>query len=511
MNDTNCSSISAVLAEAPLVLALDVGTSSVRAIVFDRLGRAVEGLAARRPHAVTVRRDGTQETDADSLLELLFECIDEVCERAAERMADVAGVAACTFVSNLLGVDAYGQACTPLMTYADTRPTADAAALRRTMDETAVHNRTGCLFHPSYLPARFTWMQRTRPEWLAAAARWMSLGEYWEQKLFGRARASYSVASWSGLLNRASLDWDGALLSALPLRREQLSALCDVDEALRGLRPTFARRWPALAQVPWYPAVGDGAAANTGDLCVGPGRIAVTIGTSSAVRTVLLLAGPAAPAGEKPEVPAGLWCYRIDRERELLGGALSEGGGVFAWLRRTLELEVVENLEHELALIAPDSHGLTFLPLLSGERSPGWRGDLRGALHGLSMATTPTEIARAALEGIAYRIGQVYQRLRPVLSAQPLVVLNGGAVLQSPAWIQIITDVLDTPLRVSLVKETSARGAGLLALRSLGALPDFESAPDCLGRVYEPDPARHAIYAGAMRRQDELYSQVSET
>jgi gluconokinase len=102
MNEIHSSSVSASLAVSPLVLALDVGTSSVRAMLFDRLRRALEGVAARRPHAVTVRRDGTNETDADRLLEQLFEC-----------------------------VDANGQPCTPLMTYADTRPTADAAGTAR--------------------------------------------------------------------------------------------------------------------------------------------------------------------------------------------------------------------------------------------------------------------------------------------------------------------------------------------------------------------------------------------
>ena len=329
----------------------------------------------------------------------------------------------------------------------------------------------------------------------------MSFGEYLAFKFFGETRVSYSVASWSGLFNRLRLDWDDELLAALPITRHQLSPLCDVDAALCGLLPGFARRWPTLAHIRWFPAVGDGASANVGVGCLSPARVAVTVGTSSAVRVAL--------TESVPQIPNGLWCYRIDHERLLLGGALSEGGSVFAWLRRTLDLDSVGHLEAELAEMRPDAHGLTFLPLLAGERSPGWRGDLRGALHGISLTTTSLEIVRAALEGVAYRIGWVYQLLGRTLAAQPQVIVNGGAVLQSSTWIQIIADVLGVSVTVSQVKEASARGTALLALHCLGHLPSLAAAPDWAGRVYTPDLARHAIYDRAMARQQELYKQLS--
>lgn len=500
MDPALSASVSAGGAEAPLILALDVGTSSTRAMLFDSLGRSVEGLAARRPYLVQVRRDGTVESEVEEVLTLLFECIDEALERAGSLAEKISAVSACTYVSNLVGIDSYGQPVTPVILYSDTRPAPDVAALKLRLDESAVHQRTGCQFHPSYLPARFVWMAREKPEWLQASARWMTLGEFAMLKLFGQARVSYSVASWSGLLNRLKLDWDDELLAVLPLRREQLSPLSPLSEPWRGLRPAFARRWPALADIPWFPAVGDGAAANAGDRCVTPRRVAVTVGTSSAVRAMT--------PDPVEQVPAGLWCYRLDRTRSLLGGALSEGGGVFAWLRRTLEMDAIDHLEEELARIPPDGHGLTFLPLLAGERSPGWRGDLRGAVHGLSLATTPVEITRAALEGMAYRLGQVYRLLAHVVEPNPTIVLNGGAVLQSPVWIQIIADVLGLPVRVSRVKEASARGAALLALRGLGLLAHLEDAPDFLGEQYPPDPARHQVYLAAMARQEDLYHQV---
>lgn len=494
------STIAPNRAEAPIIIAIDLGTSSVRAVLFDRLGRAVEGLAVRQTHEFHTTAEGASEADADALLELVWGCIDGVLAQAGRLAPHIAGVAACTFVSNVLGVDETGRAVTPITTYADTRAAGEVAGLRAEFDEKEVHDRTGCPFHPSYLPARFRWLARAQTDLFRRVAHWLSIGEYLEFKLFGQAAVSYSVASWTGLLDRHRLTWDEPLLAALPVSREQLSPLTDVNCPRRGLRPEFAARWPALRDVPWFPAVGDGAVANVGSGCVSPARVALTVGTSSAMRVVT--------DGAVPHVPPGLWCYRVDGRRSLPGGALSEGGNVFAWMRETLRLGDVAEVEQALAAMEPDIHGLTVLPFLAGERSPGWAGHARATIHGLSLATTPLEILRAGLEAVAYRIALVFDLLRPLLPGDPQVVASGGALLSSPAWLQIMADVLGRPVAVSQVEEASARGAALLALEALGVLSDLSEAPAFIGAVYEPDAGRHTRYREAVERQRGLYEKL---
>ena len=138
--------------------------------------------------------------------------------------------------------------------------------------------------------------------------------------------------------------------------------------------------------MPWYPAVGDGAAGNIGSDCTDPGRIALNVGTSAALRVVT-------DTARRP--PRGLWRYRIDRRRALVGGATSEGGNVYAWCRHVLRLPDDDALERELAARLPDDHGLTVLPFLAGERAPGWRGNRRAAIAGLSLDTTAVDILHA--------------------------------------------------------------------------------------------------------------------
>ncbi len=490
--------------EGPLILGLDIGTSSVRALLFDGVGRAVPSVMARRSYELHTTMEGAAEADPDELLDCTWACIDELLDRAGFLSEGISGVAACTFVSNVLGVDAAGRAVTPLMTYADTRSADQADQLRQQLDELAVHQRTGCLFHSSYLPAQLRWLAHTRPEVFEDAVRWMSIGEYMEGRLFptghGNRRetaVSYSVASWTGLLNRRTLAWDGPLLEVLPIDVEQLSALVDVDEPRRGLRHPFAGRWPALRDVPWFPAVGDGAAANIGSGCVTPDTVALTMGSTTAVRIVT--------ADKVGYVPRGLFCYRVDRQRSLPGGALSEGGNVFAWMRKTLGMSDRRNLDASLAGMEPDGHGLTILPFLAGERSPGWAGDARATVHGLTLATTPLDILRAAMEAVAYRIAAVFERLGPLLPDDLQIVASGGALLSSPVWLQIVADVLGQPVVPSRVGEASARGAALLALEALGALGDLREVPPPVGELVAPDRGRHAKYRRAMERQTALY------
>ncbi len=487
-------------AEAPFVLALDIGTSSTRAMLFDRLGRTIAGIDARQANVIEISLAGAFETNPDVLLEKTWLCIDEALQKAGPLGEKIGGVCCCTFVSNVMGSDAAGKAITPLVLYGDTRAAKQADALRAKLDEEYFHQRTGTRFHSSYLPARFLWWQQEQPQEFAQVRHWISLGEYLLLKLFGDPAVSFSVASWTGMLNRVSLEWDEELLQHLPVRREQLSPLVDADHAWRGLKGAYASRWPALANVPWFPAIGDGAAANLGSGCASPERVAISMGTSSAVRTVITV--PDFP------LPPGLWCYRVDRRRSLLGGAMTEGGSVYAWFHKILNLSNIPDLEAALAKMKPAGSGLAMLPLISGERSPGWVSDARGILMGLSIANTPLELLRAGMEGVACRIALVYQLLRPALPRDPMVIASGGAIQSSPAWQQILADALNRPLRLSSVPETSTRGAVLLALEALGAVKDLNQLPDFSRMAAEPVAAHHARYQEVMAQQREMYQKL---
>lgn len=482
-------------AEAPLALAIDVGSSSVRAMLFDRLGRDVEGLKAQLPYAMRTSADGGVEADAEELLALAGRAVDELLALAGALGERIGCVGLSCFWHSLVGVGEGGEALTPVYTWADTRSAAAAERLRRTLDEASMHRRTGAMLHPSYLPAKLVWLYNADRAAFCRTRWWMSFAELLYLRLFGRTTASLSMASGTGLFDQNKRVWDEQMVGALPIHLDDLSAIS--DEPLSGLSGPYAARWPALAAVPWFPGLGDGACSNVGCGCTDPERIALMVGTSGAMRVVY--------EDDKIQIPRGLWTYRLDGRRFVVGGALSEGGGLFAWLTDLLRVDLGPELDGALASAGPDAHGLTMLPFVAGERSPGWATHARAAIVGMSLNTRPADIVRAALEAVAYRFTLIAEQLPVFVPDDAEVIASGGALLHSPVWVQIMADVLNRPVRLSGEEEASSRGAALVALEATGTIPGLASVPAEMGRLFEPDPERHERYLRAIDRQRALY------
>lgn len=426
------------------MLALDVGTSSARALVYDERCEPVPGAARQERYTSTRGHSGRLgEFDADELLAVVRDASEAARSEAG---VDIDAVAISCFWHSLVALDGRGRALTPVLTWRHLDTTADLA-----LDADAVHARTGCPLHPSFWPLKIAGLRArgVRP------ARYASFSD-----LLTGGRTSLSMASGTGLLG---LDgrWDAELLTALDVDEEQLPELA--DELV----------------------LGDGAAANVGSGAIGRARAALTIGTSGALRTVH------EPSRPRP----GLFLYRLDGERVCEGGAISDGGNLLDWLARLLGSAATTGLA------ADPPAELDFLTLLGGERSPGWDASRRGAVAGLSFATSPRDLIRAALDGVAYGLAEILERMPEVEE----LVGSGGALRDDPDWAQILADVLERPLTLSAVDEASARGAAAVALERLGATPP---PPPPLGRTFEPRPERFNAHRAARERRRELYRRL---
>ncbi len=490
----------AAAAGGPLVLSIDVGSSSVRAAAYQADGSPAPDSAARAPSRFDTTPDGGVEIDAIVLRDRTAAAVNGALRRLGRRASAIRAVGTSVFASSVLGLDARGEPLTPVFTYADTRNAPDAARLRREWDAPAAYDRTGTPIHASYLPARMRWLRRTRPQEFRAAARWVTFGEYLFEQLFGRpCGLGLSLAAWSGMLNRRELDWDAATLQALELAPASLGVIDPEGAPVQGLARPWRARWPALARVPWCLPLGDGFCSNLGTAGPGAGAIVVNVGTSAAVRA--LVPGPA------PAVPPGLWEYRVDRARSLLGGAESNGGIVAVWLRQVLQGLDAGGLDHAVADLPADGHGLTVLPFLAGERSPGWDDAARATIHGLRLDTRPPELLLAGLEAVAFRLAAIYDLLAPEIGPRPRVHVSGGA-LRSMRWTSILADALGRPVVRSQVDEPTSRGAALWAWQTIaGANTAAWTANG--GRRVDPDPQRQQIYQAARQRQARLYKRLS--
>lgn len=412
------------------VIALDVGSSSVRAVAYDEEGVAEPGDA----HAAY------DDLDADRLV--------DACRAVLAQVGEGDLVAVSAFWHSLVALDDRERPLTQVLTWRETL----GAPTPPDLDPDDYHRRTGCFVHPAYWPAKIARLHDSG----LRAARYVSFADYLLLKLTGELATSVSTASGTGVFDPNRLDWDDGVLEALGLMRGQVPQIADA--------PVHGVALP----------LGDGACSNVGAGCVTRTRAALMVGTSGALRVVY--------QADRVEPRRGLFLYRLDGRRFCEGGAISDGGNLWAWLQRTLrEVDAAELAERPAA-----AHGLTFLPFLGGERSLGWDPNRRGLVTGLSFATTPLDVAQAALEGVAYRFADILEALGGVEE----VVATGGALLSNPAWTQIVADALGRPLHVSAVAEASARGAAMAALDRL----DLGAPVD---HVVEPRREREAIHAAA--------------
>jgi gluconokinase len=437
------------------VLALDVGSSSTRACPYDERGREA-GSAARQPYSARTDRQGAAELDADDLV--------RACESVLREAGGHDALAISCFWHSLLLLDSRDRPLTQVLLWQDRRAAAHAGELATQLDPAAVHARTGCFLHPSYWPAKLAWLRDEGQ--LDAAARIVSFADYLFLRLTGELRTTLSTASGSGLLDLRARAWDRELLDTLGIDEQLLPPIGDEPAGTI------------------YPPTADGACSNLGAGCTTRDRAALMVGTSGALRVLY--------EGE-PDPRPGLFCYLLDERRVLDGGAVSDGGNLYAWLEQTLRIESPEPRE-------PDGHGLTFLPLLGGERSPGWNPRATGAIAGLTFDADPADLRQAALEGAAYRLAEIADALPEARE----IVATGHALLENPWWAQVCADVFGRPVTASGVAEGSSRGAAVYVLERLGA--EADAAP--LGRVREPDRQRTEIYAAARERQRELYRRL---
>lgn len=486
--------------QSAAVLAVDIGTSGVRAALFDERGQEIPDAAVRIGRVATNLVE-LSTVDAEELFAVVAATIDQLLSLPAAFGIKVKYFAISCFWHSLLGVDVNGDAATPVFGWSETRAATAAQSLREQLSETEIHARTGCRFHSSYWPAKLLWLRKDRAAAFREIKQWHCFSSYLTLRLFADADISVSLASGTGLMNQKHCEWDFELLKALQIAPESLPNIASTEFSQQPLQPEYAERWPQLVEARLFYPVADGAANNIGAGCSTPDRLALMIGTSGAMRIVQ----EDAPAGA---LPKELWSYRVDRSRIVIGGALSDGGGLYHRLKDLLlPGEEGSSVLEQLEQLEPDTHGLTILPFWSGERSPGWALNASGGIYGLTHQTTNIEILRAAMEAVAYRFVLIFQALKP-FTRGATITATGNALHSSRVWLQILADALNSPIRLSDTPEASTRGAALLALEAAGKIQNINDADYEMGEIVEPDTSRHARYLEGLARQQKLYQAV---
>lgn len=481
------------------MIGLDLGTTNCKAVLLDAEGRV--HAKASDTYQLQIPHPGWAEHDVNNVWRAACRVLAEVAE-TAPRGVPLQGICISGAMHSLFPVaDDAGTPLAKAMTWADARATSVYRGLISDTDTHALYRRTGCPVHSTYHLQRLRWWQRLEPEMTQRAHLWVGLKDWVLHALTGVWATDLTLASTTGLLNLRTLTWDTGVLRLAEVLPDQLPALVSPSAVVGGLSEQAAAATRLPAGLPVIAGGSDGAMASLGTGLATPGQMVITVGTSGAVRKIV--AEPWFDPGERT------FCYLLDDRQPqpggeqtlwFIGGAINNGGLALQWVREKLYPELMgsagfDQLAADAESVAPGAEGVFMLPYFAGERSPHWAPKDKGMLYGLGMQHTRVHIARAAMEGVANCLADVWDAMYGSEPTSDEAVRLTGGITRTPLWAQIVADMLGVPLMALEVADTSATGAALTGMRGLGLIR-LDQVPRTVetGRVYAPDARRHEFY-----------------
>lgn len=485
-----------------VVLGVDLGTTSTKAVAYDVSGAEVASASAGYP--LDEPHPGWAEQDPALILEAVLTSVRDV---VSEVDGPVAGLSFSSAMHTLIGLDADGVPLTPSLSWADSRSAAQAERLRATPGGLALHRRTGTPVHPMAPLPKLMWFREQEPKLHERVAHWVGIKDYVLSRMCDALVTDHSLASGTGLMDIATLTWDSEALQLAGITAEQLPELVPTTTVLSGLSTSVAARLGLPASTPVVVGAGDGPLANLGLGAVDPGVAACSIGTSGALRVMV----------EKPAVDplGGVFCYALTEHRWVVGGAINNGGIVLDWAGSALAPDIGTDPAALLELagrVPAGCGGLIMLPYLLSERAPHWSALPRGAYIGLTREHRREHLIRAAIEGICQQLALVLQSMRAAGNEVRSIRATGGFA-RSPLWRQILADTLGMDVQFPAGHEGSGFGAALLGMQALGLVDSIDVAAD-LVRIEDtvrPDAAAAAVYASLRPVFAELYDALLPT
>lgn len=491
-------------------IGVDVGTTSTKAIVFSLSG-AIKGMG-NRGYNILISHPTWAEQDPGAIFTAVISSVRDAVE-AAGVSKEIAAVGFSTAMHSLIAMDAQSHHLTNSIIWADNRSVAQAQRLKQDGTGLNLYLRTGTPIHPMSPLTKLMWIRELDPDTFAKTTKFISIKEYIFYQLFERYIVDYSIASATGLFNLKQLDWDEEAIATAGIRRDQLSELVPTTHILHGMNQQHAQAMGLAADTPVVIGANDGVLANLGVGAFAPNQLAITIGTSAAVRTVV-----DAPMTD-PQMRT--FCYALTEKQWVIGGPSNNGGIVLRWFRDQFsEPEVAEakrqgvdpyEIMIQAAIKVPaGAEGLLCLPFLSGERAPYWNAKARGIFMGVGLHHQRAHFIRAIMEGILFNLYSVTVALQE-LTGEVREIRASGGFARSQEWLQIMANLFGCEVLKPEVHEGSAFGAAVLAMHAVGAiaLSDVQKLVRISNR-YQPDPDLSHFYHDLFSIYERIYQDVVE-
>jgi gluconokinase len=483
-------------AAAPVFIGIDLGTSAVKVLAVTTDGRELS--AASEFYGLLTPEPDYVEQDADEIYRATMRVLELVLADVRLRGSDVGAIGFSSAMHGILAVDDNGEPLSHVITWLDRRSATIADGWRGDGTGAELYTRTGAPTHSMLPLAKLRWLRTNDRALFDGARRFIGLKELFIFRWTGEWLVDWGLAAATGLFSVREPRWDERALELADIDPRRLSTAMPPSTALRSFRPSIAHELRLAPGAAVVLASSDGALANIGIGASQSGDLALTLGTSGAIR--VLVDAPAIDAAGRT------FCYYADDSRFIVGGPTSSAGAALDWIFALLFADVPksERFTHAVdvaAHVPPGSRGLVVLPFLSGERAPYWRSSLRGTFDGLDLSHDRATIVRAGFEGVVFGMNAVYDAVRATVGDARRLLLSGG-LTKAPLVRQLLADVFELPAVQPHQQEASAFGAALLAAQAVGAVSDATECARAAGYddPTQPDPATNEAYRAAYAR-----------
>lgn len=502
------------------MIGVDIGTTSTKSVLYDENGQFIMKYNIGYPlHTPNV---DVSEENPDELFDAVLMTVKYVVREANIKKEDIKLISFSAQMHSLIALDAEHHRLTESITWADNRASKYAELINKEHQGSDIYQRTGTPIHPMSPLSKIFWMKHEQSDIYKQTAMFADIKTYIFYQLFEKYVIDYSMASATGMFNLEKLDWDKEALELMGITEAQLPQLVPTTHILKGMKKRYATLMGIDENTPIIVGASDGVLSNLGVNSYKKGEVAVTIGTSGAIRTVI----------NKPrtDYKGRIFCYVLDEDHYVIGGPVNNGGVVLRWLRDELlasEVETAKRLGVDpydvltkiASRVKPGAEGLIFHPYLAGERAPLWNADARGSFFGLTLSHQKEHMIRAALEGVLYNLYTVYLALIEVMNETPSTIKATGGFAKSEVWRQMMADIFDTDLIVPESFESSCLGACVLGLKALGEIDDFSIIEEMVGttNAHQPDSETVQVYQQLVsifinlsRSLEERYAEIAD-
>lgn len=471
------------------ILAIDIGTSSAKALVVNEHGDNV--FSVRKNYPTDYPQDDWSEQNPEEIYRTVIEIIKACPEEIKDSLTAISFSSA---MHSVMAVDERGTALTPVIIWSDLRSKKESAMLRNTPGMIELLAKTGTPVHPMSPLCKIMWLRDNQPEVFARAFKFIGIKEYIWYKFFHEFEVDYGIASATGLFLTGTLTWFDTALALAGIDASCLSQPVSVYSHRLLSDQRLLEEFGFRKSLPCIIGSSDGCLANLGSEAMQPDVLSLTIGTSGAVRRVV--------GKNIPDKKGRIFLYHLDDEVLVEGGATNNGAALLSWYTKNFIKEgiSVSDFIKRACSVSAGSDGLLFAPYVFGERAPIYNPEASGVFFGIRHYHTMEHFMRAILEGIGFALYSIADLLEENNGPYKAIIASGGFT-QSPEWVQIIADIFGKPVRVTEHDDASAVGAAMLGFQALGVKYSCTTP----SAEFTPNETMHALYL----KQYTVYKQLT--